>query len=159
MTSPTKSKSSSPPAGASSPAAGPAIDDAVVEVDETDSAIGDNNSQSDWTSVTSSIYKGVFEHGRRYQALREGEYWSPADDQQYESVANNHLAALLHDQKEENQYFRSPINLEGAQILDIGCGEGQWAMDVADDYSGGEYSLVLNLDVIAHFIASQCDCC
>lgn len=115
-------------------AAAPLTDDAVVEVDDDDSALGGSASQSDWTSVASSIYKGVFEHGRRYQALREGEYIMPVDDQQYESAANNHLAALLHDQNEETQFFRSLINVEGAQILDVGCGAGQSAMDVVDTY-------------------------
>lgn len=114
--------------------------DGTFEVDDDDSALG-SEFTSDWTSVTSSIYKGVFEHGRRYQALREGEYWSPADDQQFESVANNHLALLLLDQDEENQYFRSPINTEGSQILDIGTGDGAWAIDVADRYPGGEFML------------------
>lgn len=161
---PEKAKSQSPPPQAESnpepaqtaspapptertpePAIEPVVDGTVVEVDYTDSAIGGSNSQSDWTSVTSSIYRGVFEHGRRYQALKEGEYWSPADDQQYESVANNHLAVLLYDQMEENQFFRSPINLEGSQILDIGCGEGQWALDVADTYTGSEYLSFLSL--------------
>lgn len=156
----TAQPASSPAANTSSPA--PVANDTVVEVDENDSAFGGSNSQSDWTSVTSSIYRGVFEHGRRYQALRQGGYWSPADDQQYESVAYNHLAALLHDQNEENQFFRSPIKLEGAQILDIGCGEGQWAMDVADTYTGREYSLLSLMDrkdIIADRPVSFCDCC
>lgn len=124
-------QSSSPP-----PALDPIVNDTVVEVDDDDSAFGDSMSQSDWTSVTSSIYKGVFEHGRRYQALKQDEYCIPIDSQQYESAMNNHLATLLHDQDEENQFFRAPINLEGGQILDIGCGEGQWALDVADSYPG-----------------------
>ena len=45
-----------------------------------DSAFGTDNSDS--TSVTSSIYDGYIENGRRYQSKREGEYWSPADEKQ-----------------------------------------------------------------------------
>lgn len=142
-----KSQSPSPPAETTSTSAiEPVIDnDDVVEVDDNDSALGGSNSQSDYTSVASSIYKGVFEHGRRYRTLREGEYFNPVDDQQFESAANNHLSILLADQREKNQFFRSPINLESAQILDIGSGEGQWALDVADAYSGGKNTLSPNL--------------
>lgn len=137
----TTAQPSSPPAdNITLPAHDLVANDPFVEVDNDDSAFGGSTSQSDWTSVTSSIYKGVIENGRRYQSLKQGEYWSPADDQQFESVANNHLALLLHDQNEENLYFRSPIDLEEAQILDVGTGNGAWAMDVGDRYPGGEDS-------------------
>ena len=47
---------------------------------DADSAFGTDNSDS--TSITSSIYDGYIENGRRYQSKREGEYWSPADEKQ-----------------------------------------------------------------------------
>lgn len=84
--------------------------------------------------MTSSIYKGVFENGRRYQKLREGEYWSPADDQQFESMSHFHRATLLHDQAEENPLFRSSIGDGATHILDVGTGDGLWATDVADAF-------------------------
>lgn len=84
--------------------------------------------------MTSSIYRGVIENGRRYQSLKEGEYWGPSDEQQFESMANNHLCQLLYDQFEENQYFRSPVGENATHILDVGTGEGQWAIDVADKF-------------------------
>lgn len=112
----------------------PPQNDAGLEAEADDAPSGDGQSASDWTSISSSIYRGVIENGRRYQSLKEGEYWGPSDDQQFESMANNHLAHLLQDQFEENQYFRSPIG-EGAQnVLDVGTGEAQWAIDVADKY-------------------------
>lgn len=120
--------------------------DGIVEVDnnEGDSAYGDNNSTSDWTSVTSSIYKGVFENGRRYQSTKEGEYFLPADEQQAEAMANTHLAFLLHDQFEENQLFRSPLGKGATDILDIGTGSGEWAVDVADKFPGSQSDLTLD---------------
>ena len=84
--------------------------------------------------MTSSIYKGVIENGRRYQILKEGEYWGPSDEQQFESMANTHLTFQLIDQFQENPYFRSPIAKNAQNILDIGTGDGQWAVDVADKF-------------------------
>lgn len=88
-------------------------------------------------SITSSIYKGIIENGRRYQCLKEGEYWGPSDEQQFESMANTHLVQLLIDRLEANPYFRSPISENAERILDIGTGEAQWAIDVADHFENG----------------------
>lgn len=49
--------------------------------DHADSACGESI-YSDTTSVTSSIYRGITQHGRRYQTTREGDYWGPADEKQ-----------------------------------------------------------------------------
>lgn len=55
-------------------------EDETVEVDnDADSAYGDSV-YSDTTSISSSIRRGIIEHGRRYQTLREGKYWGPSDD-------------------------------------------------------------------------------
>lgn len=55
-------------------------EDETVEVDnDADSAYGDSV-YSDSTSISSSIRRGIIEHGRRYQTLREGKYWGPSDD-------------------------------------------------------------------------------
>lgn len=105
------------------------------EFDGTDSAYG--GSLSDTTSVSSSIYKGVFEHGRRYQSLKENaDYWSPADEKQFESMATGHLVSLVHDMHEPEPLFRSDLRgvKDPQYVLDIGCGEASWAVDVADKY-------------------------
>lgn len=115
-------------------AVAPPQDEYLEADDGEDSAYGDSNSASDFTSVSSSVYKGVIQNGRRYQSLKEGEYWGPSDEQQFESMASTHLTFLLVDQFQENQYFRSPIGEGVKNVLDIGTGEGQWAMDVADKY-------------------------
>lgn len=114
----------------------PAEDEALEAEDDDapDSAFGGSNSASDWTSVTSSIYKGVIMNGRRYQSLKEGEYWGPSDEQQFESQANSHLTFMLYDQFEENPYFRAPIGEKATHVLDIGTGDAQWAIDVADKF-------------------------
>lgn len=121
---------------------------AQQEDDDTpDSAYGGSNSQSDWTSVTSSIYKGVFENGRRYQKLKEGEYPLPADEQQFEAMSHFHTVNLLLDQDEENQFFRSPIGDNATHILDIGTGDGLWAVDVADAFPHSTFSALVAVQI------------
>ncbi|KAJ5682496.1 hypothetical protein N7462_005661 [Penicillium macrosclerotiorum] len=82
--------------------------------------------ESETTSLSSTIYKGVMENGRRYQTLREGEYWGPSDEQQFESYEAGHLACVILDSNEANPLFQSP------HVLDLGTGRGSWAIDVAD---------------------------
>lgn len=91
-------------AQAAATTAQPYHDSTTLDVDDADSTLG-TSSVSDWTSVTSSLYKSVLEHGRRYQSFKEGEYCIPVDEQQNESIANDHLAALLHDQNEKTSSF------------------------------------------------------
>ncbi|KAJ5118572.1 hypothetical protein N7448_010280 [Penicillium atrosanguineum] len=67
--------------------------------------------QSETTSIASAIARGRFENGRRYQATKEDDYWGPSDEQQFEAFEIGHM-----------------------NILDIGTGQGSWAIDVADLY-------------------------
>ncbi|KAJ5728603.1 uncharacterized protein N7483_003111 [Penicillium malachiteum] len=41
--------------------------------------------QSETTSLASAIARGRMENGRRYQALKEDDYWSPSDEKQFEA--------------------------------------------------------------------------
>ena len=54
----------------------------------TDSGFGTDN--TDTTSVASSIYAGFMENGRRYQTVREGEYWGPSDEKQVYSFTTTY---------------------------------------------------------------------
>ncbi|OCK93441.1 S-adenosyl-L-methionine-dependent methyltransferase [Cenococcum geophilum 1.58] len=85
------------------------------------------------TSLTSSITRGRLENGRKYQTLRE-DYWGPSDGQQFESMEMIHLMFLIHDHLEPNPLFRSPIK-DPKNILDLGTGKGDWAIDVADKFA------------------------
>ena len=87
-----------------------------------DSAFGTDN--SDTTSITSSIYKGYLENGRRYQTVREGEYWGPSDEKQFESMETAHLVHLILDSKQSNPLFHAPITKTAQNILDVGTGTG-----------------------------------
>jgi hypothetical protein len=64
------------------------------------------------------MYRGYIENGRRYQTVREGEYWGPSDEQQFETMEAGHLLYTILDSQEENPLFRSPIP-DNAQVC---CG-------------------------------------
>ncbi|CAI7622909.1 unnamed protein product [Penicillium manginii] len=87
--------------------------------------------QSETTSVASDLYRGFLENGRRYQTLRNAEYFSPADEQQFETYEVGHLAALLMNSDKANPLYCAPIK-EPMHVLDVGTGQGAWAIDVAD---------------------------
>ena len=91
-----------------------------------------SESGSERTSIASSIFQGIIENGRRYQTVREGEYWGPSDEKQLESLEAGHVASILLDADQKNPFFRSPVPDTAKHILDIGCGPGEWARQVAD---------------------------
>ncbi|KAJ5714815.1 uncharacterized protein N7483_011996 [Penicillium malachiteum] len=90
--------------------------------------------QSETTSIASNIARGRLENGRRYQAIKEDDYWGPSDDQQFEAFEICHLVFLVVDHNEPNPLFHAPITETPKNILDIGTGKGSWAIDVADMY-------------------------
>ena len=76
--SPTRNRGSSPAAAIPSE---PLPDNDIVEVDEHAESSDDADSvNTDTTSISSSIRRGIVENGRRYNSTRPGEYWGPSDD-------------------------------------------------------------------------------
>lgn len=88
----------------------------------------------DHGSVRSSIYRGIIQHGRRYQSLREGSYYAPADAAQFEAQNTGYQVQLVLDSQAPNPFFRAPLGDNAGNVLDIGCGDGAWAIDVADQF-------------------------
>lgn len=88
-------------------------------------------------SVTSSIYAGHIENGRRYPTVREG-YWGPSDEKQWESMEAVHAMHVVLDSDAPNPLFHSPIPETAENILDVGTGNGVWAKDVADRWPKGK---------------------
>ncbi|CAI7610988.1 unnamed protein product [Penicillium palitans] len=66
-----------------------------------------------------------------YQTVREGASWFPSDEQQFESLEAGHLLCILLDADTDNPLYQAPLK-DPKQILDIGTGRGNWAIDVAD---------------------------
>ncbi|KAJ5951700.1 uncharacterized protein N7479_010113 [Penicillium vulpinum] len=54
-----------------------------------------------------------------------------SDEQQFESLEAGHLLCILLDAHTENPLFQAPVK-DPKQILDIGTGRGNWAIDTAD---------------------------
>ncbi|RDW56365.1 hypothetical protein BP5796_13240 [Coleophoma crateriformis] len=92
--------------------------DGVITADtnDDDSSYETDDTQSDTTSIASSMYRGYIENGRRYQTLRD-QYWGPADELQFETMEAGHLLYTILDSGEENQLFRSPIGDNPQMII------------------------------------------
>ncbi|KAK5114621.1 hypothetical protein LTR85_010198 [Meristemomyces frigidus] len=97
---------------------------------DTDSAIGSWRSTRT-QSLTSSTVDFKFENGRRYHAFREGEYYLPNDESEQDRLDLQHAVfryAL------DGRLFLAPLLKDNLHdVLDVGCGTGLWAMDVADE--------------------------
>lgn len=79
----------------------------------------------DTLSISSSIYRGQVEHGRRY--ARDTDYIAPSDEKQFESMQAGHLMYTILESQRRNPFFRSPIPEEGHHhIMDVGTGDGAW---------------------------------
>lgn len=53
---------------------------------------------------------------------------------QFESMQAAHIVCLILDSDAKNPFFRSPIPETAQNILDVGTGNGVWAVEVADRY-------------------------
>ncbi|OAA65767.1 tam domain protein [Niveomyces insectorum RCEF 264] len=119
--------SASPRAASSSPAAAAAVEasadapiDAEEAFDDNDSALGD-----------SGVVDYPVEYGRRYHAYQHGRYSRPNDELEMDRLLIMHTVITL----ATGSLFRAPVNMdEPQQILDIGTGNGVWAIEMADQY-------------------------
>ncbi len=90
--------------------------------------------------MSSSHIRGKIVNGRRYQSLTDVDYYMPSDSKQYESAAMTHLMYLVLDGQKENPLFRSPLSDSATNVLDLGTGGGEFAIDVADRYPNRRFS-------------------
>ncbi|EFR01927.1 UMTA [Nannizzia gypsea CBS 118893] len=108
--------------------------DEVIIVDESrdtilDSAFCDQSSTT--ASLTSSIMRYTYEHGRRYHTYQEGRYLIPNDEKEQEHMSIiSHLFRLILG----GRLFLAPIPEDVKHVLDIGTGTGDWAIEMADRY-------------------------
>ncbi|TRX96065.1 hypothetical protein FHL15_003207 [Xylaria flabelliformis] len=94
---------------------------------DVDSAIFDIDQAQSSTSVTSSVYNFVQEHGRTYHRYKEGKYWMPNDEvRDAPSVEAIGLISGIFG----NRLALAPIQ-EPARVLDFGTGTGTWAIEFA----------------------------
>ncbi|KAK5662554.1 hypothetical protein OQA88_8466 [Cercophora sp. LCS_1] len=104
----------------------PAVDNEPNDADSTYSAFSSS------ASITSSILKFRKLHGRTFHHdIGDAQSWTPNDAKQSESMdLHHHLCTLLLGGK----LFIAPIPKDVQSVLDIGTGNGIWAIDFADLY-------------------------
>ncbi|KAK3986961.1 S-adenosyl-L-methionine-dependent methyltransferase [Cladorrhinum sp. PSN332] len=106
---------------------------------DADSAYASIGGSSRTGSITSSITNYVYENGRRYHAYRSGQYVLPNDEDEQERMdLQHHIWRLLI----QGSLYTAPIQIPEPgdeisgefRILDLGCGTGIWAIDMADEH-------------------------
>ena len=83
-------------------------------------------------SLQSALTQYPWEHGRRCHAYQAGKYQFPNDEQELNRMDIEH-----HNQRIQldGRLHLCPLN-DPKEILDVGCGSGIWAIDMADEYAG-----------------------
>ncbi|PNY26388.1 Uncharacterized protein TCAP_03682 [Tolypocladium capitatum] len=113
-----------------------------VPEDDEDEGTDSQSTHTSLTSITSSVLHGVIGEGQRtYATYGKEEYGFPMDDRELDRMDLCHAMyyALL-----EKRRFLSPISKNPQRILDIGCGTGIWAVDMADEYPSAQ---VVGVDI------------
>lgn len=83
------------------------------------------------------------ENGRYYHGFRRGIYLYPCDEPEKDRMDIYHKLFLV---ARRDQLHQAPIPKSGAaRILDLGCGTGIWAIDMADTYLNSE---VVGIDLV-----------
>ncbi|RAK80762.1 class I SAM-dependent methyltransferase [Aspergillus fijiensis CBS 313.89] len=104
-----------------------------IEVDigeENPGAGGGNESSSSTTSLSSSVLKYEYRHGRRYHAYQSGSYPFPNDQPEQDRLDMiHHVFYRLLNQR----LYLAPIDPSGLRMLDIGTGTGVWAIQMGDE--------------------------
>jgi ubiquinone/menaquinone biosynthesis C-methylase UbiE len=110
------------------------VSDLEVDVDSTAmlNSEFDNNSRSTIsTPTTSTVADYRVEHGRRYHAFKENQYWLPNDDLEIERLDIQHHCWRL---SLAGKLYLSPLPTDVHHVIDIGTGGGQWAIEFAESH-------------------------
>ncbi|KAI8712755.1 hypothetical protein NCS52_01374500 [Fusarium sp. LHS14.1] len=155
MSSPKSPPKSSPKSPESPEAAAPAArhaDDNIEADTDSDSAYS-VSAVTDTESLRSSILDYKWENGRRYHSYGDGTYWGPNDDRQQEAEDLIHeLFRIVLDGK----LYKAPIGDHPQDVLDIGCGTGIWAIEMADLHPGAEVVGVDLSPIQPSFVPPNC---
>ncbi|OCK90767.1 LaeA-like protein [Cenococcum geophilum 1.58] len=89
------------------------------------------------------VPQNYIENGRLYHGFRRGIYMYPCDEPEKDRMDIYHKLFLV-ARREQLHQTPIPRNWE-PRILDLGCGTGIWAIDMADCYPNAE---VVGLDLV-----------
>ncbi|OQE40123.1 hypothetical protein PENCOP_c006G02230 [Penicillium coprophilum] len=87
-------------------------------------------SDSDMTSLSSSVLEYEFENGRRYHSNRTGQYMMPNDEEEQDRMDLTHHIWLM---LMKGELHKAPVS-NPQRILDLGTGTGIWALDMAEKF-------------------------
>ncbi|EXA36829.1 hypothetical protein FOVG_12710 [Fusarium oxysporum f. sp. pisi HDV247] len=108
---------------------------------------------TDTESLRSSILNYKWVHGRRFHAYGDGTYWGANDDRQQEAEDLIHelFRVVLN-----GKLYEAPIGKNPQNVLDVGCGTGIWAIDMADLHPSAEVIGVDLSPIQPNFIPPNC---
>ncbi|KAF4126574.1 tRNA G46 methylase TrmB, partial [Geosmithia morbida] len=89
-------------------------------------------------------------NGRRYQrySLENNTYFAPIDEGE---IARLEVANRVFQQSFDNRLIFPPVTSPD-HVLDLGCGGGDWAIEVAEQFPDAELSKVLGIDISPHML-------
>ncbi|OJJ42111.1 hypothetical protein ASPZODRAFT_77660, partial [Penicilliopsis zonata CBS 506.65] len=96
-------------------------------------------------SLTSSVLKNEFKHGRRYHSYQSGAYMFPNDEREQDRLDMTHYIYFM---TFNDRLFLAPIDLRDKRVLDIGTGTGIWAVQLGDDHPEAEQIIGNDLSAI-----------
>lgn len=107
----------------------------AIQPEDHDSTYAEEDDVSSLTqSVRSSIFDYKYENGRRYHAFKEGAYWAPNDEPEQDRLTMQSRAIFL---ASGSKLHHCPLD-QPLRIVDMGCGTGQWAIEMAEMYPAAE---------------------
>jgi ubiquinone/menaquinone biosynthesis C-methylase UbiE len=101
-------------------------------MDEADEGLGlvDDDDDATSLSIKSPVFDYIYENGRRYHRFHEGAYPLPNDAaEQHRLKLFHHIWYMLMNSK----LCKMPL-YDPQMVLDVGCGTGDWAIDMGDCY-------------------------
>ncbi|KAK3495123.1 S-adenosyl-L-methionine-dependent methyltransferase [Neurospora hispaniola] len=103
-----------------------------TDTDDKDSTLG-SDVESSTASISSSILNYRTINGRTYHSdsVTDGEYWAPNDQKMLGALEIYYHSLFLMTDK---QLFQAPLKDNVQHAIDIGTGEGFWAIDFADKF-------------------------
>ncbi|KAI8649095.1 hypothetical protein NCS57_01445600 [Fusarium keratoplasticum] len=133
------------------------VDHEAFDNEDADSTYSTDRDTSYTGSITSSIYHYQYENGRRYHAYREGQYVLPNDDQEQQRLdLQHHIWRLLLGGALYTAPLPKPETNPELRILDLGCGTGIWAIEMADEFPSALVSGVDLSPIQPEWVPANC---